>query len=191
DDGRVKILDFGIAKLAHVESRLTKEGMTVGTAAYLPPEQIRGEKVDFRSDVFSFGVLAYELLAMVRPFDGKTLSTLLFQILSQTPRPLAEAMPGLPPRLTALVDRCLDKDVETRCASFAEVGAELEATLAEVEQAGEVAAAGATLILSKPAADPSDPSDPTAAKIRALLDEAAAEMGSGRPERAAERARQA
>jgi serine/threonine-protein kinase len=132
DDGRVKILDFGIAKLAHVESRLTKEGMTVGTAAYLPPEQIRGEKIDFRADVFSFGVLAYELLAMVRPFDGKTLSTLLFQILSQTPRPLAEALPGVPARLAAVIDRCLEKDVERRFGSFAEIATELETLRSEL-----------------------------------------------------------
>jgi serine/threonine-protein kinase len=131
EGGHVKILDFGIAKLAHVESRLTKEGMAVGTAAYLPPEQIRGDKVDFRADVFSFGVVAYELLAMVRPFDGKTISTLLYQILSQTPRPLTEALPGVPPRLAAVVDRCLEKDVEKRFASFAEVAVALEALLAE------------------------------------------------------------
>ncbi|GMU66758.1 MAG: hypothetical protein AMXMBFR36_30320 [Acidobacteriota bacterium] len=169
DDGRVKILDFGIAKLAHVESRLTKEGMTVGTAAYLPPEQIRGEKIDFRSDVFSFGVLAYELLAMVRPFDGKTLSTLLFQILSQVPRPLAEAFPGAPPRLAALVDSCLDKEVAKRCASFAEVSTELEATLAELPADDGAAAAGATLILSKPEVDPRAALQPLVEQVRRAL----------------------
>ncbi len=209
DDGRVKILDFGIAKLAHVESRLTKEGMTVGTAAYLPPEQIRAEKIDFRADVFSFGVLAYELLAMVRPFDGKTLSTLLFQILSQTPRPLAEAMPGLPPRLTSLVDRCLDKEVDRRCASFAEVADELEAVYGDLTAVSRIEAVSPTVALPRAAIAPEPEPDPAAerererlareqeeqarreARVRELLTAAAADLAAGHPERAADLARQA
>ena len=173
EDGRVKIMDFGIAKLAHVESGLTKEGMTVGTAAYLPPEQIRGEKVDTRADIFSFGVLAYELLGMVRPFDGKTLSTLLYQILSHEPKPLAEVRPDLPPRVTRIVMRCLEKEAANRCPSFDEVGAELSVALTESSRASDLAAAQPTMAMRRPEVpaevDPRTELAPIAEEVRRVL----------------------
>jgi eukaryotic-like serine/threonine-protein kinase len=131
EDGRVKIMDFGIAKLKDHDSALTKTGTTVGTAAYLPPEQIRGELVDHRADIFSFGVVAYELLAYRRPFEATTLSALLYQILGKEPQPLGEVWPGASDRLATLVKACLQKDPARRCANFAEVSAELSAAIAE------------------------------------------------------------
>jgi tRNA A-37 threonylcarbamoyl transferase component Bud32 len=125
EDGSVKVMDFGIAKLASFETKLTKTGMMVGTAAYLAPEQIDDATIDARCDIFSYGVLAYELLAYQRPFDASTVSALLFQILHRPHVSLATRSPEVPPTLAALVDRCLEKDRERRPQSFTEIRAEL------------------------------------------------------------------
>ena len=126
DGGRVKIMDFGIAKLANLESQLTKTGMTLGTASYLAPEQIRGEDLTHAADIFSFGVLAYELFAHRRPFEGQSLSNLFYQILSAEPPPLDSMAAGCPPELAAIVQRCLDKDPAKRWRDCGELLAALE-----------------------------------------------------------------
>jgi len=126
DDGTAKIMDFGIAKLAQRESGLTQTGMTLGTAAYLAPEQIRGESVDPRTDVFSFGALAYELVTYDRPFSGEQISAVLFQILNHRPRPVAELRPNCPPEMVAIIERCLDKDPARRYADAGELLQSLE-----------------------------------------------------------------
>ena len=125
-DGTAKIMDFGIAKLAQQESGLTQTGMTLGTAAYLAPEQVRGDDVDLRTDVFSFGVLAYELLTFERPFQGEQISTVLYNLLHREPEPLTAHWPGAPPELVALVNRCLRKDAGQRFADGRELVRELE-----------------------------------------------------------------
>ncbi|MEO1085868.1 MAG: protein kinase [Acidobacteriota bacterium] len=114
EDGSAKIMDFGIAKLAQQESGLTQTGMTLGTAAYLSPEQIRGESVDPRTDIFSFGVLAYELLTYRRPFDGNQISAVLYQLLHHEPPPMREVWPDAPPGASAVVGRCLAKQAAGR-----------------------------------------------------------------------------
>src|SRR6266540_6773800 len=86
EDGTVKILDFGIAKLAG--TGVTKTGMMVGTVHYMSPEQIRGLPLDGRSDVFSLGVILYELLAGRRPFKGEGATDVLFKIVNDDPAPL-------------------------------------------------------------------------------------------------------
>ncbi len=170
EDARVKIMDFGIAKLADVESGLTKAGMTVGTAAYLPPEQIRGDKVDSRADIFSFGVVAYELLAYQRPFDGKTLSTLLYQILSQEPVPLGEMLFDQPERISKLVMRCLEKDAADRPPSFDAVVGELAAVLSETAGVEDTLRIARTAPLATPPAESdADALEPFAARARAAL----------------------
>ncbi|MEE8523224.1 MAG: serine/threonine-protein kinase, partial [Thermoanaerobaculia bacterium] len=116
-----KIMDFGIAKLTQQETSLTQTGMTLGTAAYLAPEQIRGEPVDLRTDIFSFGVLAYELLAYERPFKGKQISVVLHQIIDQEPEPLIEKWPAAPAEILTLVDRCLRKNPSQRFADGSEL----------------------------------------------------------------------
>jgi serine/threonine-protein kinase len=118
DDGSVKIMDFGIAKLASAETQLTHTGMAMGTAGYLPPEQIRGEKVDLRADIFSYGVLAYELMAGRRPFQADNMSAVLFQIIGQEPPPLSSVWPACPPALENLIKKCLAKNPAERFASF-------------------------------------------------------------------------
>ncbi|HVS04375.1 MAG TPA: serine/threonine-protein kinase, partial [Thermoanaerobaculia bacterium] len=131
EDGTAKLMDFGIAKLANQETGLTQTGMTLGTAAYLAPEQIRGEPVDRRTDIFSYGVMAYELLSYQRPFAGQHISTVLYQILNERPVPLRERFPECPERLEGLVARCLEKDPKRRYPSCAELLRDLDAMLRE------------------------------------------------------------
>ena len=108
EEGTAKIMDFGIAKLALQESGLTQTGMTLGTAAYLAPEQIRGDPVDLRTDIFSFGVLAYELLTYERPFQGRTdLSGPLPTPQSPTQAPQHRSGRRHQSDLVSVIDRCL------------------------------------------------------------------------------------
>jgi len=126
DDGTAKILDFGIAKLANQTSNLTQAGMTLGTAAYLAPEQIRGKGVDARTDIFSFGVLAYELLAFERPFRASEISAIFYKILHEAPPLLSSKVPDLPPTLERIVLRCLEKEAAKRWAPTADLVNALE-----------------------------------------------------------------
>src|SRR5512143_393275 len=118
DDGSVKIMDFGIAKSLQSESNLTQTGITLRTSAYLAPEQIRGEPVDPRTDIFSLGILAYELLTYRKPFRGEHLSTVLYKILNETPEPIEAVAPDAPPALVAAVNRAMEKQRESRYASM-------------------------------------------------------------------------
>jgi eukaryotic-like serine/threonine-protein kinase len=126
DDGHVKILDFGIAKLAKEQSDLTQAGVTLGTASYLAPEQIRGEPVDSRTDIFSFGVLAYELLTYERPFRAQEISALFYKLLNEPPPPIAPRAPGAPPELVRIVERCMAKDPAARFSPTGELLRALE-----------------------------------------------------------------
>ncbi len=111
--GRVKVADFGIAKMAGQSTELTMVGSVMGSPQYLSPEQIRGEDLDGRSDVFSLGVLFYEILSGSRPFDGETITTLVYQILHKEPPPVSE-LRAVPPRLEELLRRMLAKDRQDR-----------------------------------------------------------------------------
>ena len=126
DNGRVKIMDFGTAKLANVESNLTQTGMTLGTVAYLSPERLLGQPSGTNSDIFSYGVLAYELLSFRRPFSGRNIPNLIDQVLNASPIPLSEAWPECPKGLAEIVHRCLLKDPEERYSSCEQVVADLE-----------------------------------------------------------------
>jgi serine/threonine protein kinase len=121
DDGTAKIMDFGVATLEHQETRLTRDGMTVGTAAYLAPEQIRGQPTDPRTDIFSFGVLAYELLTGERPFYQENISATLFSVLNDDPKPITLPARLCPESLRQLVLHCLEKDPDRRCPGFGEI----------------------------------------------------------------------
>lgn len=117
----VKIMDFGIAKSVDPADDITQTGITVGSSSYMSPEQIGGDAVDFRTDIFSFGVLAYELLSGGKPFRDENLFLLLEQIVKENPRPLAEAAPDLPPALVAIVERAMSKRPDDRFASTREM----------------------------------------------------------------------
>jgi serine/threonine-protein kinase len=136
EDGTAKIMDFGIAKLTQRQTGLTQTGMTLGTAAYLAPEQIRGESVDQRTDIFSFGVLAYELLTFQRPFLGDAISNVLYQILNARARPITEFWPECPPELQKLVDRCMEKDQGKRYATSTDLLHDLDQILRKVRGHG-------------------------------------------------------
>lgn len=129
EDGTVKIMDFGIAKSMVTESTLTQTGITLGTASYLAPEQIRGEAVDARTDIFSLGVLAYELFTYTRPFAGDHISTVLYKIMNENPPSPAEVVPGLPPELVAVIEKTLEKDRSNRFSTCAELKSSLMAVL--------------------------------------------------------------
>jgi serine/threonine-protein kinase len=118
ENGSVKIMDFGIAKSLQSESSLTQTGITLGTSAYLAPEQIRGETLDRRTDVFAVGVLAYELLAYQKPFRGEHLSTILYRILNEAPEPIERLAPDVPPGLAAIVNRAIEKNIQNRYGSM-------------------------------------------------------------------------
>jgi serine/threonine-protein kinase len=138
-DDQVKILDFGLARAAAsddpaptadatsttTETQVTGGGLILGTPAYMSPEQIRGGLVDARSDVFSFGVVLYEMIAGARPFAGKNGSELLAAITEVVPSPLLSRRGDVPPELAAIVDRCLRKDPSERHASALDLCAEL------------------------------------------------------------------
>ena len=126
EDGTAKIMDFGIAKIADQETGLTQTGMTLGTAAYLAPEQIRGEPVGPATDIFSWGVTAWELLSYQRPFTGQHISTVLYQILHEPPPSLRTAAPEAPPEIVAVVEKCLEKKPERRYSRCTDVLRDLE-----------------------------------------------------------------
>ncbi len=119
-DGTVQIMDFGLAKLRGA-TRLTKEGSTVGTAGYMSPEQVQGMDVDHRSDIFSLGVLLYEMLAGQSPFRGVHETAIIYEIVNVDPPPLTSVKTDIDPELDALVLDCLAKDPADRYQSAAEL----------------------------------------------------------------------
>lgn len=131
-DDRVKIMDFGIAKLAHSEERLTKAGAILGTAGYLPPEQVLGRPADQRADIFSFGAMAYHLLTFHRPFPGQNVKELLRQVLKVDPDPVTRYWPGCPPQLQAVLTKCMEKEPGERYSSFGLVISELTAVATQL-----------------------------------------------------------
>src|SRR5947208_765953 len=118
---RVKILDFGLARVI-TRAAITRRGVILGTPDYMSPEQAMGKAVDRRSDVFSAGSVFYEFLTMEKPFKGKTLHAVLFQIIQEQPDPVLTLNPELPTRLAALVHHMLVKDPDKRYQSMDEVG---------------------------------------------------------------------
>jgi serine/threonine-protein kinase len=119
--GKVKLLDFGLAR---VKSRatITKRGVILGTPDYMSPEQAMGKAIDHRSDIFSAGSVFYEFVTYQKPFKGKTLHAVLYQIISEDPEPVLTACPDVPARLAAIIHRMLAKEPEDRYPSMEEVG---------------------------------------------------------------------
>ncbi|MBK6751541.1 MAG: protein kinase [Pyrinomonadaceae bacterium] len=143
DSGQVKILDFGLAKLLEDEhaainegydrTEITELGIPYGTATYAAPEQAKGERADHRSDIFSTGVLIYEMLTGIWAFQGKTVIDVRHQVLYGTPKPLADQRKEpLPAQLQSIVDKALAKDPKDRYQKIATMRDELRAVLHQV-----------------------------------------------------------
>lgn len=142
-DGRVKVLDFGLAKLiaeADAElatqvptEHLTEEGKILGTVAYMSPEQAEGKEIDHRSDIFSLGVLLYEMCTGERPFVGDTKISIMSSIVKETPTSITELNPRVPRHLGRIIKHTLEKDVSRRFQSAVDLRNELEELAAEVE----------------------------------------------------------
>ena len=126
--GGVKLLDFGIAKIADANSVVTARGLAVGTPRYMSPEQARGERVDGRSDVYATGLILFEMIAGVGPFDdARDANELLLAHLAREAPPLSSLVMGVSPELEAILDRMLAKDFRARPAHAREVAAQLRA----------------------------------------------------------------
>ncbi|MCH9024643.1 MAG: UbiD family decarboxylase, partial [candidate division Zixibacteria bacterium] len=123
-DGHPKILDFGLATIAGQE-KLTKEGSTIGTVAYMSPERAEGRKSDHRSDLFSFGVVLYELIAGRTPFRRDSEAATMNAIVNDIPEPMARYRSGVPDGIQQIIDKLLEKDARTRYQTAADVGADL------------------------------------------------------------------
>ena len=137
-DDSLKILDFGMAKRTDAESKLTRTGSTVGTAAYLSPELLHGEEASAASDIFSFGVVAYQLFTGQRPFAATSIAEVLAQILHEEPVPVERVWRSSPPKLAHLIHRCLAKRPADRFADCRTIAEELESIVLETLGSGSV-----------------------------------------------------
>jgi serine/threonine protein kinase len=133
--GQVKITDFGLAKIRG-DATLTKSGSQMGTAAYMSPEQIQGEPVDHRSDIFSFGVLLYEMFSGQLPFHGENEQAAMYSILYHEPVPLLNVRPDIPVRLAQIVEKSLEKDKENRYQTIDVLLADLKNIRLEPKETG-------------------------------------------------------
>ena len=160
---RIKVLDFGLAKLVEdpdaksgepaltaVPTELTAEGIVMGTAPYMSPEQVEGLAVDHRTDIFSLGIVLYEMATGRRPFAGDTSAALVSSILRDTPPTVTEINESLPRHLARIIQHCLEKDLEARYQSAKDVRNELKSLRREVDSGVVTTGSGPTSISSAP-----------------------------------------
>jgi serine/threonine protein kinase len=138
DHGEVKIVDFGLAKLAG-QTKLTKEGTTLGTVAYMSPEQSRGEAVDLKTDIWSIGVMLYEMITGQLPFKGDYEQAILYSIMNDEPEPVTALRTGVPMELERIVNKCLSKNPEVRYQHADDLSADLKKLQGDLEGSKQTA----------------------------------------------------
>jgi serine/threonine protein kinase len=124
--GEVKLMDFGIARMAEATDGMTQAGLIVGTPHYMSPEQVQGKPLDPRSDVYSMGVMIYEMLVGEKPFVSSSLTGVLTAHITEAPVPAIDRRPEIGREINAIVMRCLAKDPKTRYADAGELLAALD-----------------------------------------------------------------
>jgi serine/threonine protein kinase/tetratricopeptide (TPR) repeat protein len=164
-EGQVKVLDFGLAKLTEEPVApemtqmptevLTQEGLVIGTIPYMSPEQVEGKRVDARTDIFSLGVLFFEMVTGDRPFQGDTSPALMSSILKDVPQPVVEIRTDLPRHLGRILTRCLEKDPQRRYSSASDLAYELESFRKEYESDTSVTVQEAPASAPSPVTAPS------------------------------------
>ena len=135
DDGTIKLLDFGIAKIA--ASTMTSSGNVLGSAAYMAPEQVSGREIDGRADVFAAGVVLYELLARRKPFEGDAPTAVMMKIIKDDPPPIRNFAPDIPVSLVNAVNKALQKDPDKRFMHAGDFGSELRLIRLALERTSE------------------------------------------------------
>jgi len=156
--GHAKILDFGLAKVTlkpeniamssptvESEEHLTSPGSALGTIAYMSPEQVRARELDPRTDLFSFGVVLYEMVTGALPFRGESTGLILDGIMNRTPLPLLRLNPDLPPKLEDIINRALEKDRELRYQHASEIRSELLRLKRDTETGRAIAVGSGTV----------------------------------------------
>jgi serine/threonine protein kinase/tetratricopeptide (TPR) repeat protein len=146
--GRARLLDFGLAAIAG-DDKLTKTGSTLGTVSYMSPEQVSGRDIDNRSDLFSFGLVLYELIAGRTPFRRDSEGATLRAIMQDSPEPLSRYKSDVPPRLQQVIDKLLDKDRELRYQTAEDVIADLKRLIYDSQQTGTRSAPSSTRSLTR------------------------------------------
>ena len=176
-DGFAKVLDFGLAKLSIKQStpdatteatearQVTREGVVMGTVAYMSPEQVQGKVVDHRSDIFSFGCILYEAATRQRPFAADSDFELMHKIVSEKPQPVDEINPNVPAEVRRMVRRCLAKDPEKRYQSMKDIAIEL----AEIVDEFDELSVSTTSASSKSGIAPIRPANPAVWSLAAAV----------------------
>jgi non-specific serine/threonine protein kinase len=134
-EGVVKVLDFGLAKLS-TQTKLTKESTTLGTVSYMSPEQAKGEDVDYRTDIWSLGVIIYEMLTGQLPFKGEYESAVIYSIMNDTQEPVTALRTGVPLELERIVNKCLQKNPADRYQHIDELIVDLQGIKRQSESTG-------------------------------------------------------
>ena len=188
--GNVKVMDFGIARLVHDNSqRLTQSGILIGTILYMSPEQFRGQDADALCDIFSYGLVFYELLSGKYPFQAPNAVGVMARVVGEQPASLTEAVPGCPLALEQVVMRALEKNRELRYQSFADLLLDLQTVLLDLqrERAAELLGEARDLLSSGRTVEAQaivrnimdlDPTSPEARQLRDQVQQSLREMSA-------------